>query len=250
MGSPARLLALAYWPALVTVVTGIYTPSVPGSEIDRTPNRTAFFRHGSLRVRPSLLSQSDSAYCTSSRLEHRYAASLCSVYNPSSLRLKIRSASTYRFTAAATKRLSNFRPLFFNASAMSDELSGLAASRRISAISEGTLPGFKPVALRRRFGRRPSAPFSKSLNLCLNSANSRSRLEMASSRARLRNSSLILSPYRIALSHDSQTRSFRCALRCVIGSMIRSHEAKSSDFCALYAEGKYREANGNRLVLK
>jgi len=71
MGSPARLLALAYRPALVTVVTGIHTPSVAGSEIDRTPNRTAFFCHRPLRVCPSLLFQSS---CCASGLEHRYAA--------------------------------------------------------------------------------------------------------------------------------------------------------------------------------
>ena len=98
MGSPARLLALAYRPALVPVVFGIDAPSVSGREISPTPNRTVFFAHDSLRVCPSLLSQSDQAFLTS-RLEHRYAADFRSAKVFGATRSK---SSERRYRAAAT----------------------------------------------------------------------------------------------------------------------------------------------------
>jgi hypothetical protein len=208
MGSPARLLALAYGPALVTVVCSIDSPSVPGSEITRTPNRTAFFRHRLLRVRPSLLSQSDSAYCTSSRLKHRYAASFCSdyfrsAYKPSGVCENTLLVFTYRLIAAATKRLSTFLPFFANASEISAAPSGFSAASRHSAIRAGILPGRGPLSLRLRLRRLPPlASASASRSFARSSSNSRSRMAMAS-RITWASTSLMERYYLLPASHSS-----------------------------------------------
>lgn len=75
MGSLASLLGSAYRPSLVAVLAGVDAAPVSRREICDEADRALSLCHLSseLRVPPSLLSQSDSAFFTS-RLEHRYAA--------------------------------------------------------------------------------------------------------------------------------------------------------------------------------
>jgi hypothetical protein len=187
-GSLARLLSRPYGPGFVAVVFGIDSASVSRREIRDEAQRTLFLCHISsdLRVSPSLSFQSDSAYCTSSRLEHRYAASLRSdhfrmAYKPSGVCENTLLLFTYRLIAAATKRLSTFLPFLAKASEISAAPSGFPAASKHSAIRAGMLPGRGPLSLRVRLRRLPPlASASASRSFTRSSSNSRSRMAIAS----------------------------------------------------------------------
>ena len=180
MGSPARLLALAYRPALVPVICGIDAASVSRRKKSGEANRTPFFSHRPLRVCPSLVSIVVGINLPPS-IEGHCAVWYRKAYKPSGVCEKTRPFLTYRATAAATNLLSTCLPFLLSFSEISAAPSGFPLSRRQSAISAGMLPGRGPVSLRLRRRRLP--PFtsdSASLSFWRSSSSSRSRIAIAS----------------------------------------------------------------------
>ena len=179
VGSPARLLAPAYWPALVTIVFGIDTASVSRRKIRGEANRSLFRCHSVLRICPPQFSIV--GIKTPPSIEDRYAALMRSAYKPSGVCEKTRPFFTYRATAAATNLLSMDLPFLLSFSEISAAPNGFPVSRRQSAISAGMLPGRGPLSfLLRRRRLLPLVSVSASFSFWRNSSSSRSRSAIAS----------------------------------------------------------------------